>query len=93
MGEDKWVSEKGWFGHPRGLASSSGPLVSCRVCAACVQGEQAVKHVSFSPPLRTTIVMFIVSNAKPNVTADKSCFHFAISQKSLFLHESLTSLF
>lgn len=35
-GYDKWVSEKGWFGHPRGLASSSGPLVSCRICAACV---------------------------------------------------------
>lgn len=46
-GYDKWVSEKGWFGHPWGPASSSGPLVSCRICAACVQRGQPVKHISF----------------------------------------------
>lgn len=36
VGYSKWVSEKGWFGHPRGPSSSSGPLVSWRICTACV---------------------------------------------------------
>lgn len=36
LGDDKWVSENGWLCHPRGPASSSSPLVSCRICAACV---------------------------------------------------------
>lgn len=48
-GYDKWVSEKGWFVCLEGLASSFGPLGSCRICAACVEEESPVKHISFKP--------------------------------------------
>lgn len=68
MGYDKWVSEKGWFGLLGGQGSSSGPPVSCRVCAACVQRRQPVKHISFKSLPTTTVISFTVSHAEPGVT-------------------------
>lgn len=69
MGTTNGCLRKGGVAVPGDCLRPLAPLVSCRICAACVQREQPVKHIKFKTRTKTTVIAFIVSNAKLDVVA------------------------